>query len=88
MSKAYKAIVILPASADHYNLTFVLPEGEVFSYYIDSPLKKDSQFESYLIRDVIPKIDASSQSRHARIATSTRTRYKHKSRIHRNHGPH
>lgn len=96
MSKAYKAIVILPVSyakskvaypvlyllhggfghyrdwlektpdreliqrlSDQYNLIIVLPEGEVFSYYIDSPVKKDSQFESYLIKDVIPKIDAS-----------------------------
>lgn len=45
--------------SDQYNLILVLPEGEVFSYYIDSPVKKDSQFESYLIKDVIPKIDAS-----------------------------
>jgi S-formylglutathione hydrolase FrmB len=43
--------------ADQYNLIIVLPEGEVFSYYIDSPLKKESQFESYIIKDVIPKID-------------------------------
>ena len=96
MSKAYKAVVILPVSyakskaaypvlyllhggfghyrdwlektpdreliqrlSDQYNLIIVLPEGEVFSYYIDSPVKKDSQFESYLVKDVIPKIDAS-----------------------------
>jgi S-formylglutathione hydrolase FrmB len=96
MSKAYKAVVVLPVSyakskaaypvlyllhggfghyrdwlektpdrelirrlSDQYNLILVLPEGEVFSYYIDSPVKKDSQFESYLVKDVIPKIDAS-----------------------------
>jgi len=41
--------------SDQYNLVLVLPEGEVFSYYINSSIKKDSQFESYLIKDVIPK---------------------------------
>ena len=43
--------------SDKYNLIIVLPEGEVFSYYIDSPIQKGSQFESYIIKDVIPKID-------------------------------
>lgn len=43
--------------ADRYNLIIVLPEGELFSYYIDSPIQKGSQFESYIIKDVIPKID-------------------------------
>jgi S-formylglutathione hydrolase FrmB len=43
--------------ADWYNMVIVLPEGEVFSYYIDSPTEKGSQFESYIIKDVIPKID-------------------------------
>lgn len=43
--------------ADSYNLIFVLPEGEIFSYYIDSPVQKNSQFESYIIKDVIPAID-------------------------------
>ena len=43
--------------ADRYKLIIVLPEGELFSYYIDSPIQKGSQFESYIINDVIPKID-------------------------------
>lgn len=43
--------------ADRYKLIIVLPEGELFSYYIDSPIQKGSQFESYIIKDVIPKID-------------------------------
>ena len=43
--------------ADQYNLVVVMPEGEVFSYYIDSPVDKNSQFESYIVKDVIGKID-------------------------------
>ena len=48
---------LLHRLADQYNLLIVLPEGEVFSYYVDSPVNKDSQFETYLTREVIDKID-------------------------------
>jgi len=48
---------LLQHLADLYNLIIVLPEGELFSYYIDSPIQEGSQFESYIIKDVIPKID-------------------------------
>ncbi len=48
---------LLHRLADAYNLIIVLPEGEVFSYYIDSPVEKGSQFESYIVKDVVPKID-------------------------------
>lgn len=48
---------LLHRLADWYNLIIVLPEGEIFSYYIDSPIDKGSQFESYIIKDVVSKID-------------------------------
>ena len=43
--------------ADQYNLIIVMPEGDVFSYYLNSPVIKDSQFETYLTKEVIDKID-------------------------------
>ena len=43
--------------ADEYNLIIVLPEGETFSFYLDSPVSPVSQFETYLTREIIPKID-------------------------------
>jgi putative tributyrin esterase len=43
--------------ADHYNLIVVMPEGETFGWYLNSPVNKESQFESYIIDDVIGKID-------------------------------
>ncbi|WP_338876172.1 alpha/beta hydrolase family protein [Spirosoma sp. SC4-14] len=43
--------------ADHYNLIIAMPEGEIFSYYLDSPVNKESQFETYLTKEVISKID-------------------------------
>ena len=45
--------------ADQYNFIIVMPEGETFSWYLDSPLDKTSQFETYLTKEVIPKIDNS-----------------------------
>jgi len=44
--------------ADQYNLIIVMREGETFSWYVNSPVDKQSQFESYIVEDVIKKIDA------------------------------
>ncbi|MEZ0607294.1 alpha/beta hydrolase [Fibrella sp. WM1] len=43
--------------ADQYNLIIAMPEGEAFSYYLDSPVVPGSQFETYLTQEVIDKID-------------------------------
>lgn len=43
--------------ADQYNIIIVTPEGENFSFYLDSPINKESQFETYITQEVIQKID-------------------------------
>ncbi|MFM2360401.1 MAG: hypothetical protein RLY16_2394 [Bacteroidota bacterium] len=43
--------------ADQYQVIFVLPEGEQFSFYLDSPIDPNSQFESYFVNDIIPTVD-------------------------------
>lgn len=43
--------------ADQYNIIIVMPEGETFSFYLDSPVNKESQFETYITQEVIQKID-------------------------------
>jgi putative tributyrin esterase len=43
--------------ADQYNIIVVMPEGEGFSWYIDSPFDPASQFETHIIKEVIPTID-------------------------------
>lgn len=43
--------------ANQYNVIIVMPEGEAFSWYMDSPYDKASQFETHIIKEVIPKID-------------------------------
>lgn len=45
--------------ADQYNLIIVMPEGEVYSWYLDSPVNPESKFETHIIHEVIPKVDAS-----------------------------
>jgi len=43
--------------SDKYNIIIVMPEGENFSFYLDSPVNKGSQFETYITKEVIQKID-------------------------------
>lgn len=43
--------------ADQYNIIIVMPEGETFSFYLDSPVNKGSQFETYITKEVVQKID-------------------------------
>lgn len=45
--------------ADQYNFIVVMPEGEIFSYYLDSKVAKGSQFETYITKEVVEKIDNS-----------------------------
>ncbi|MCR4030390.1 MULTISPECIES: alpha/beta hydrolase [Flavobacterium] len=43
--------------ADQYNMIIVMPEGETFSFYLDSPINKESQFETFITQEVIQKVD-------------------------------
>ncbi|CAN5122437.1 alpha/beta hydrolase family protein [soil metagenome] len=49
--------MLLQNLSDQYNLIIVTPEGEPLGGYIDSPFQKDSQFETYITKEVIEKID-------------------------------
>ena len=49
--------MLLQNLADQYNLIIVTPEGEPLGGYLDSPFQKDSQFETYITKEVIEKID-------------------------------
>ncbi|WP_116125324.1 alpha/beta hydrolase [Lewinella sp. IMCC34183] len=48
---------MLTRLADENHLIIVMPEGEWFSYYLDSPVLEDSQFETYITQEVIGTID-------------------------------
>jgi S-formylglutathione hydrolase FrmB len=43
--------------ADQYNLIIVMPEGETFGWYLDSPADPNNKFETYITKEVIEKID-------------------------------
>ncbi len=43
--------------ADQYNLIIVMPEGETFSFYLDSPKNKQSRFETHITVEVINAVD-------------------------------
>jgi S-formylglutathione hydrolase FrmB len=58
--------------ADQYNIIIVMPEGETFSFYIDSPVNKESQFETFITQEVIQKVDATYRtiaSKNGRVIT-------------------
>ena len=48
---------IVHSLADQYNMIIVMPEGETFSFYLDSPVNKESQFETFITQEVIQKVD-------------------------------
>ncbi|HTE33984.1 MAG TPA: alpha/beta hydrolase family protein [Chryseolinea sp.] len=45
--------------ADQYNIIIVMPEGETFGWYLDSPFDPKSKFETYITKEVVQKIDNS-----------------------------
>ncbi len=44
--------------ADKFNLIIVMPDGGQFGWYTDSPFEKENQYESYIIKELIPFIDS------------------------------
>jgi S-formylglutathione hydrolase FrmB len=43
--------------ADHYNIVIVNPDGGSTSYYFDGPLEASSQFETFVAKEVVAKIE-------------------------------
>lgn len=43
--------------ADQFNMIIVMPEGETFGWYLDSPFDPNNKFETYITKEVIQKID-------------------------------
>jgi len=49
--------MLVKTLADQYNIIIVMPEGETFGWYLDSPFDPNSKFETYITKEVIQKID-------------------------------
>ncbi|MBN1901916.1 hypothetical protein JW926_11390 [Candidatus Sumerlaeota bacterium] len=43
--------------ADHYRMLLVFPDGSQFGWYVDSPLEKDMQYETYVAKEIPGLID-------------------------------
>lgn len=41
-----------------YQVILVFPDGNPYGWYLDSPLEPNSQYESYIIKELIPYIDS------------------------------
>lgn len=48
--------------ADSQQLIIVMPDGNFGSWYIDSPIKQNSNFETYIYKDVVGYIDKNYRS--------------------------
>ena len=44
--------------ADRYDLIIVMPDGGPASWYADSPIIPESQYESYVVKELVPFIDS------------------------------
>lgn len=54
--KQWSEIADLQHYADKYNFIIVCPDGNYDSWYADSPILEESQFESYFFNDLVPEI--------------------------------
>ena len=58
--------------ADTYDVIIVTPDGGTSSYYFDSPLLKESQYETFISKEVREKVEGSYrtiQAREGRVIT-------------------
>jgi S-formylglutathione hydrolase FrmB len=47
----------MPHYADSFSVILVCPDGSYNAWYLNSPIDKRSQYDTYFFRDVIPYID-------------------------------
>ena len=47
----------LEALSEQFQVFIICPEGSYNSWYLDSPLQKDSQYETHIIKEVIPFVN-------------------------------
>lgn len=56
--KSWSRIVPLKKYADSLQVIFVCPDGNHDSWYIDSPVRDDYRYESFITKKVIPFVDS------------------------------
>jgi S-formylglutathione hydrolase FrmB len=53
----WSKIAPLEAYSDSFRIILVCPDGDYNSWYLDSPVKTNSAFATYIVKEVIPCID-------------------------------
>ena len=48
---------VVPSLSDQYDIIFVLPDGGYDSWYFDSPVCPEYQYETFITSELIPFID-------------------------------
>jgi S-formylglutathione hydrolase FrmB len=48
----------IAAIAENFDLIIVMPDGAPFSWYTDSPVQPASQYESYIVNELVPFVDS------------------------------
>ncbi|KAA5542874.1 alpha/beta hydrolase [Adhaeribacter rhizoryzae] len=48
---------LLHRMADKYNMIIVTPDGGFSSWYLDSPLDKETQFETFITKELVDRVD-------------------------------
>ncbi len=54
--RSWDQLIGLQQYADDYKFIFICPDGFYESYYFDSPVKKQWQYETHFLNDVYPEI--------------------------------
>jgi len=55
---AWPSVAPLTTYSNRYNFIFVCPSGDHHSWYVDSPRKKKSKFETHIVKEVVPYVDS------------------------------
>jgi S-formylglutathione hydrolase FrmB len=56
--------------ASRHGIILIMPDGAPFGWYLDSPLKADSQIETYMISELLPDVLDRYPIDHERLAVS------------------
>ena len=54
--------LVLQTAADQYNMILVLPDGGYNSWYIDSPVRTDMKYETFISNELVSFVDANFHS--------------------------
>jgi putative tributyrin esterase len=54
----WSRIVPLESYCDSYHCIIVCPDGNFNSWYLNSPVKQNSEFETYIVKDVVAFVDS------------------------------